>query len=166
MGGWGIPRSRHVHSVGLEGVPAGGVLGAVASVVGVLVSAASSSDDGVLCSSGVKRSTSLRARGPRRPPCASLPPLDLGAADPGEVPDAVDVEAWHGCRWSRVEALRSSRPDDFPSAGGHLLIQGVWEDAAAARHRHVLLLAGGFVLQKDLFVIFHFVVCLSVISWL
>jgi hypothetical protein len=147
-------------------VPAGGVLEAVASVVGVLVSAASSSDDGVLRSSGVKRSTSLRACGPRGSPRASLPPLDLGAADPGEAVVAVDVEAGLGCRWSRVEALRSSRTDDFPSAWGHLPIHGLREDAAAARHRHVLLLAGGFVLQKDLVVIFFFVGCLSVISWL
>ena len=38
------------------------------------------------------------------------------------------------------------------------------EDAAAARHRHVLFLAGDIVLQKDLCVISIFVGCLSVLT--
>ena len=38
--------------------------------------------------------------------------------------------------------LRGSRFDDFPSAG-EILRSKVWEDLAAARHRHVYF-AGGF----------------------
>jgi hypothetical protein len=56
-----------------------------------------------------------------------------------------------------VEAPRSSRSGDFPSARGLLLIQGLKKDAAAALHRHVLLHDGVFELQKDWSVIFIFV---------
>ena len=65
-----------------------------------------------------------------------------------------------------MEALRSSRTDDFPSARGHLLIQGSCEDAAVARHRNMLFLVGGFALQGDLVVICIFVEVLSVKSLL
>ena len=56
------------------------------------------------------------------------------------------------------------RPEDFSSAEGLLPIQGQSGVAAAARHRHVLILAGDIVLQMGLSVIFIFVGCLSVIS--
>ena len=42
---------------------------------------------------------------------------------------------------------------DFPTAEGLHRIQGVKDAVAAARQRHVLQLAGGVELQKDLFVI-------------
>ena len=78
--------------------------------------------------------------------------------------EAAGFEASKRCgRWSRMEALWSSRTDDFPSAKGHLPIQGVCEDAAAARHRHVLFFVGVFALQKkDLFVILCFMEVLSI----
>jgi hypothetical protein len=65
-----------------------------------------------------------------------------------------------------MDALRSSRFDHFPSAGGLLPIQGSSGEAAAARHRHILLFAGDIELQRVLFVIFIFGVDLSVISLL
>jgi hypothetical protein len=76
--------------------------------------------------------------------------------------EAGDIEGRRRCCGSWVEAQRSSRSGDFPSARGHLLLQGLKEDAAAARHRHVLLHAGVFELQKDWIVIFIFVGFLSV----
>ena len=60
-----------------------------------------------------------------------------------------------------MEALRGTRIDDFPSARGLLPIQGKREDAAAARYRHVLLLAGDIEMQKELIVISIFVVFFS-----
>ena len=104
----------------------------------------------------------------------SLGSLDLlGAPSPSQVPrnggsgftfEADDVEGRRCCSWSWVEAPRSSRSGDFPSARGRLLLQGLKEDAAAARHRHVLLHAGDIELQKDWIVISFFVGCLSVLS--
>ena len=46
------------------------------------------------------------------------------------------------------------RFDDFPSAEGLLPIQGLSGAAAAARHRHVLVVGGGIEIQKGFFVIF------------
>jgi hypothetical protein len=80
--------------------------------------------------------------------------------------EAGDVEGRRRCSWSWVEAPRSSRSGDFPSARGRLLLQGLKEDAAAARHRHVLLHAGVFELQMDWSVIFIFVGYLSVMFFL
>jgi hypothetical protein len=80
--------------------------------------------------------------------------------------EAGDIEGRRRCCGSWVEAPRSSRSGDFPSARGRLLLQGLKEDAAAARHRHVLLLAGVFELQKDWIVIFIFVGFLSVMFFL
>jgi hypothetical protein len=76
--------------------------------------------------------------------------------------EAGDIEGRRRCSWSWVEAPRSSRSDDFPSARGRLLLQGLKEDAAAARHRHVLFHAGVFELQKDWIVILISVGYLSV----
>ena len=76
--------------------------------------------------------------------------------------EAGDVEGRRRCSWSWVEAPRSSRSGDYPSARGRLLIQGLKEDEAAARHRHVLFHAGVFELQEDWSVIFIFVGYLSV----
>ena len=117
-------------------------------------------DGGSLWRSAVERPRP-RARAPLGPPCTGCPPLDLEAADPVDEVEAAGGEASRCCRWRRMEAPRSSRPEDFPSAGGHLPIQGLWEDAAAARHRHVLLLAGDIVMQKNLSVIFFLVLFLS-----
>ena len=62
-----------------------------------------------------------------------------------------------------MEALRGSSADDFPSAWGHLRSK-VCEDAAAARHRNVLLFVAVFALQMmDWFVILIFVEVISVI---
>ena len=151
-GGGGIPGSGHVHSVGLVGVLAGGVLEAVASAVGVLGTAASSSGDGAPWSPGVKQASSSRARGPRCPPCASQPALGLGAASLAfEVEsEDVDVESRRCSQRHKVEALRSSRTIDFPSATGHLLNPRLVEDAAAARRWSGLFLAGGFVFAEGL----------------
>ena len=60
-----------------------------------------------------------------------------------------------------MEDLRGSRSDGVPSARGLPPIQGLWEDAAAARYRHVLLLAGDIEMQMDLVVISIFVVFFS-----
>jgi hypothetical protein len=80
--------------------------------------------------------------------------------------EAGDVEGRRRCGWSGVEAPQSSRSGDFPSVRGRLPIQGLKEDAAAARHRHVLLHAGVLVLQKDWIVFFIFVRFLSVTFFL
>jgi hypothetical protein len=122
------------------------------------------SGDGARCSSMVEHPLP-RARAPRWSPCAFIPTLELGAADPDRKLEAIDVEARElGDRQRRMEALRSSRTGDFPSARGHLRIQGVCEGAAAARRRNVLLCVGGFALQRDLCVILFFVEVLSVLS--
>ena len=77
--------------------------------------------------------------------------------------EAAGFEAGMRCgRWSRMEALRSSSTDDFPSAKGHLRSKE-YEDAAAARHRNVLFFVGVIALQKDLVVFLCFVEVLSVI---
>ena len=149
-GGGGIPGSGHVHSVGLVGVLAGGVLEAVASAVGVLGTAASSSGDGAPWSSGVKQASSSRARGPRCPPCASQPALGLVAASLAVKSEGADVESRRCSQRHKVEALRSSRTIDFPSATGHLLNPRLVEDAAAARRWSGLFLAGGFVFAEGL----------------
>ena len=65
-----------------------------------------------------------------------------------------------------MEALRSSRTGDFPSARGHPSIQGSRKDAAEARRRNVLFFVGVFVLQEGLCVILIFVRVLSVITLL
>ena len=95
------------------------------------------------------------------------PALESGAADPDLNFEAAVVAARErGDRLRRMEALRSSRTGDFPPARGHLRFQGVEEDAAAARRRHVLLGVGSSAHQRDLGVIFCFVEVLSVISLL
>jgi hypothetical protein len=80
--------------------------------------------------------------------------------------EAGNIEGRRRRSWSWVEAPRSSRSGDFPSARGRLLFQGLKEDAAAARHRHVLFLAGVFELQMDWTVISFFVGFLSVMFFL
>jgi hypothetical protein len=80
--------------------------------------------------------------------------------------EADDIGGRRRCSWSWVEAPRSSRSGDFPSARGRLLLQGLKEDAAAARHRHVLFHAGAFELQRDWIVISIFVGYLSVMFFL
>ena len=95
-----------------------------------------------------------------------VPALVSVAADPDLMIEAAEGAAReHGDRQRRMEALRSSRTGNFPSARGHLRLQGV-EDAAAARRRSVLLCVGGSVLQRDLVIIFFFVEVLSVKSLL
>jgi hypothetical protein len=80
--------------------------------------------------------------------------------------EADDIEGRRRYSWSWVEAPRSSRSGDFPSARGRLLFQGLKEDVAAARHRHVLFHAGVFELQMDWTVISIFVGYLSVMFFL
>ena len=80
--------------------------------------------------------------------------------------EAGDVEGRRKCSWSWVEAPRSSRSGDFPSARGRLLIQDLKEDEAAARHQHVLLHVGVFELQKGWSVILIFIGHLSVMIFL
>jgi hypothetical protein len=104
-----------------------------------------------------------RTGGPSGPPCASVLLPDLKAADPAGIVGDVVGEARRCSRLSRMEALRSSRFDDFPSAMGLLPIQGSSGEVAAARHRHILLFVGDIELQRVLFVIFIFGVDLSVI---
>ena len=77
-----------------------------------------------------------------------------------------DVGGRRRCSGSWVEALRSSRSGDFPSAWGCLPIHGLKEDAAAARHRHGQFFAGVFVLQKVWFVFFISDGCLRVMIFL
>ena len=99
-----------------------------------------------------------RAHGPLRPLDAPTTPLpDLRAADPVDDLEATGGGARGWNRRRRVEAPRSSRPEDFPSAGGYLSIQGKRRDAAAARHRHVFLCSGDIELLKDRVVILFFV---------
>jgi hypothetical protein len=88
---------------------------------------------------------------------APIPLLDLGAADPVDVFEAAGGKARGWNRRRRVEVPRSSRPEDFPSTRGHLLIQGLRRDAAAARHRHVFLRSGDIELLKDRAVFLFFV---------
>lgn len=122
------------------------------------------SGDGARCSSMVEHPLP-RARVPRWTPCALFPNLELDAGVPGRIIEPTDVESRElGDRQRRMEALRSSRTGDFPSARGHLRVQGVCEDAAAARRRNVLLCGGCFALQRGLCVILIFVEILSVIS--
>ena len=162
-GGWGIRGSRPVHSLGVRGCPAGGV-GEVAarpewsSAGGDLPlrwrrSGGAPLWIGCLLRISVELASASSLRWSSR--LASLAFEDLEAAGLG---------AGLRCgRWSRMEALRSSRTDDFPSAKGHLPIQGV-EDAAAARHRNVLFFVGVIALQKkDLVVILCFMEVPSVI---
>jgi hypothetical protein len=124
----------------------------------------------VLSGDGARRSSMVehpfpRARDPWWPPCARYPVLDADAADPDLKSEAADGAAREQGDWQRrMEALRSSRTGDFPSARGHLRVQGVCEDAAAARRRNVLLCGGSFALQRGLCVILIFVEVLSVIS--
>jgi hypothetical protein len=80
--------------------------------------------------------------------------------------EAGDIEGRRRHIWSWVEAPRSLRSGDFPSARGRLLFQGLKEDAAAARHRHVMFHAGVFELQMDWSVISIFVGYLSVMFFL
>ena len=158
-GGGGIPGSGHVHSVGFVGVLAGGVSEAVASVAGVLGTAASSSGVGALWSSGVKQASTGCARGSRCPPCATLPQLDLGAAVLAQCSEGSVVESRRCSQRYKVEALRSSRTIDFPSVWGHLLYPRLVEGAAAARRWSVLFLAGCFVFAEGLGC--NFLLCLG-----
>ena len=61
-GGWGIPGSRHVYSVGFEGVPAGGAVEAVVRSAVVLVAALLPFAAGALRSSAAARSSFWRSR--------------------------------------------------------------------------------------------------------
>jgi hypothetical protein len=88
-----------------------------------------------------------RSRSPVADACVYLP-LDLNAADPVDDPEAPDVGSRRRYQRSRVEAPRSSRSSEYPTAWGHLPIQGSCGDAAAARHRRVLLRVSDVVLQK------------------
>jgi hypothetical protein len=104
-----------------------------------------------------------RARGPPGSPCALNPLPDLVAADPVDTFEAAGGPSRQCWRWSEAEALRSSRPDDFPSARGSSSIQGISGEGAAARLRHVSLLVVDIDLHEDGSVISKFVVSLSVI---
>ena len=97
-----------------------------------------------------------RAHGPLWTSVAPNPLPDLRAADPVDDFEATGGEARGWNRRRRVEAPRSSRPEDFPSARGYLSIQGMRRDAAAARHRHVFLCSGDIELLKDRVVILFF----------
>ena len=144
----------------------GGAMEEVGSPAVLLLQVRSSIDGGARCSSAV---------------VCLLPPLprisrSVGSAIPLPDPawrriwvddfEAGDVEGRRRCSWSWVEAPRSSRSGDFPSARGRLLIQGLKEDEAAARHRHGQFFAGVFVLQKVWCVIFIFAGCLLVMIFL
>lgn len=163
----GEPRfSVCVYSVGSVRFLAGGVLEMEARSELVLQVALGIFGGGARCSFTAEHLLP-RARGPRWPSCAFIPALELDAAAPDRDLEATGVQARQRCgRRSRMEALRSSRTDDFPSARGHLLIQGSCEDAAAARHRNVLFLVGSSALQGDLVVICIFVEVLSLKSLL
>ena len=158
----GEPRFPAVYSVGAVGCLAGGVVELEACRRWVLQVVF------VLFGDGARRSSMVehpfpRGRDPRWSPCARYPALELVAAAPDLKTEAVDVAAREqGDRQRRMEALRSSRTGDFPSARGHLRIQGVCEGAAAARRRNVLLCVGSSVLQRDLGVILIFVEVFSV----
>ena len=146
-GGWGNPVSLRVHSVGSGRSLAGGVLEAVACRRRVLLVVFDLSGGGARRSFMAEHRL-LRARGPRWPPCA-FPALELVAASPVEDLNPADVGARRrGGRRSRMEAPRSSRTGDFPSARGHPPIQGSREDAVEAHRRNVLFFVGVFVLQK------------------
>jgi hypothetical protein len=105
----------------------------------------------------------LRARGPLGSPCALNPLPDLIAADPVDTFEAAGGPPRRCWQWNEAEVLRSSRPDDFPSARGSSSIQGISGEGAAARLWHVSLLVVDIDLQEDGFVISKFVVSLSVI---
>ena len=162
--------SRCVYSIGLARVSAGGAGRALASSVacgcfaGGDLSLRRRRSGGVLawiCCLRHPRSLVL--------PWATSPcRRSKTATSAFGVLDSARVEASLRCdRWSRMEALRSSSSDDFPSAWGHLPIQGQCGDAAAARRRCVLLFVGGFALQKKgLVVVLYFVEVLSVIDLL
>ena len=132
----------------------GGVSEAVVPAADGLVSTGVPSGDGAPWSSGVKQASSSRARGPRCLPCASQPALGLVAASLAVKSEGADVESRRCSQRHKVEALRSSRTIDFPSATGHLLNPRLVEDAAAARRWSVLFLAGCFVFAEGLGCIF------------
>ena len=163
-GGRGIRGSRPVHSLGVRGCPAGSV-GKVAAwpkwfFAGGDLPLRRRRSGGVPQWIYYLR----RARSSVQLPWATSPLRSSRMAIPAFVDtEAAGFEASKRCgRWSRMEVLRSSRTDSFPSAKGHLPIQGV-EDAAAARRRNVLLIVGIIALQKmDLCVILCFVEVLSV----
>ena len=158
----GDPRLSVVDRVGSFGAPAGGAVEAVGSPVLFLLQVRVLSGGGARWSVAAEHPLP-RARGPTGSPCALDPLPDLVAADPVDVREAAEVGSRRCWRWSEAEALRSSRPDDFPSARGSSSIQGVSEEGAAARHLHVSLLVVDIDLQKDWFVISEFVGFLFVI---
>ena len=152
----GEPRITGVYSVGAVEFSAGGALRwAARSVVSMQVVLA-------LFGVGARRSSAARrllprARGHMWPSDAPIPLPDLRAVDPVDDFEAAGGEARGWNRRRRVEAPWSSRPEDFPSAGGYLSIQGLRRDTAAARHRHVFLCSGDIELLKDRVVILFFV---------
>ena len=136
----GEPRFPAFSSVGAVGSLAGVVVEEEAGRLLVLQVVYILSGDGARGGSMVVH-LRHRARDPRWPPGAISPVLDSGAADPDLKSDATVVATREsGDRQRRMEALRSSRIGDFPSAWGHLRVQGC-EGAAAARRRHVLFLS-------------------------
>ena len=164
-GGGGIPGSGHVHSVGLVGVLAGGVLEAVASAVGVLGSSSSSPVRAFFGASVSSR---------RLSPCSQSWVAAVRARSTAGSRSGGSRSRNRSCRcwspavvlaWRRMEALWSSSFDNFPSVGDHLRSK-VWKMQRAARRRHVWFLVGVTVLQKDLCVISIFVGCLFVTSGL
>jgi hypothetical protein len=159
----GDPRFTAVDKLGSVGASAGGAAEEVRSPVLVLLQVCVFSDDGTRWGSVVARLPIPHPRIGGSVLC-SAPWPDPVRRRIWIEPEVVDDEGWRCCGRSRVEALRSSRSDDFPSTRGHLPIQGSREDAVAARHRHVLFLAGDIELQRVFTVISILFGCLSVIS--
>jgi hypothetical protein len=152
----GEPRIPVVYSVGAVESSVGGALRWAARPVVCMQVVLALFGGGARWSSAAWRLLP-RAHGSLWPSDAPTPLPDLGAADPVDDLEAAGGEARGWSRRRRVEAPRSSRPEDFPSAGGHLLFQGLWRDAAAARRRHVFFRSGDIELLRDRVVFLFFV---------
>ena len=101
----------------------------------------------------------LRARGGPLGPAGTLPPPDLDAADPGSM-NKRKVLYWSRSTARATQGGGSSEPSSgvSPSAWGLRPFQGHRGEGAAAMHWRVLFVAGSVVeVQRDLFVIFYFV---------